>query len=225
MVIMHQILRTLAVARLVCAHLTPVWVPRDTPFLQEADALSKGIDANEWQFPMESIRELEDRFGRFSIDLFASPDNAKCARFYAKEYCSGATGANAFAHSWEGENAWCAPPIGHIITVVRRILAVKMRGVLAIPLWSGAKFWTACFEDGRHAIAVFRDVTVRSVRTVGWRRSKKDILSGTTVWFLLLHFVSSGLGPAGLEAASVPLHSRCMRRLFGKVCDCTDISE
>lgn len=58
----------------------------------------------DWETPQELFEALNREFD-FTIDLAASPSNAKCSRFYtAKE--------NALEKNWEGETAFLNPPYG-----------------------------------------------------------------------------------------------------------------
>jgi hypothetical protein len=57
----------------------PIWVSGDNPFLQKADCLSKGIDSDNWSVGREDFSHLEERFGPFTIDLFATCENKKCS--------------------------------------------------------------------------------------------------------------------------------------------------
>jgi hypothetical protein len=61
----------------------PVWVSRENPFLLKADTISKGIDTDNWDITEKDFYHLSGLFGPFSIDLFATCDNAKCKRFYS----------------------------------------------------------------------------------------------------------------------------------------------
>lgn len=42
-------------------------------------------------------------FHRFTLDVAASADNAKCARFFDEEM-------DGLSRSWAGETVWCNPP-------------------------------------------------------------------------------------------------------------------
>ena len=58
----------------------------------------------DWETPQELFEALNREFD-FTIDLAASPSNAKCSRFYtAKE--------NALEKNWEVETAFLNPPYG-----------------------------------------------------------------------------------------------------------------
>jgi phage N-6-adenine-methyltransferase len=60
----------------------------------------------------EMFGPLNDRF-HFTIDVAASPANAKCERFYT-------TADNGLAQSWAGERVWCNPPYSNIVPWVAK---------------------------------------------------------------------------------------------------------
>jgi hypothetical protein len=86
-----------------------------------ADSLSRFKCDAEWLLDMRVFRQLESSFGPHSIDLFASADNAKLPRFFSMLGGQGAAGANALLQSWEGENAYCAPPWSLIGRVLKKL--------------------------------------------------------------------------------------------------------
>ncbi len=57
------------------------WVPRDENTL--ADELSKLLIPDDFSLSRKYFRQLEDRFGPHSIDLFLSNENNLCDRFYS----------------------------------------------------------------------------------------------------------------------------------------------
>lgn len=61
---------------------------------------------DDWATPMQTFRELDHEFG-FGLDVCASADNAKCARYFTKEQ-------DGLAQSWEGV-CWMNPPYGEVI--------------------------------------------------------------------------------------------------------------
>jgi hypothetical protein len=78
----------------------PIWVSWDNPFLLKADAFSKGIDTDNWEIAISDFDHLSTLMGPFSVDLFATKDNAKNVRFYSRTFKGGSLGVDAFAHSW-----------------------------------------------------------------------------------------------------------------------------
>lgn len=61
----------------------------------------------EWETPQDLFNKLDQEFG-FTLDVAASPANAKCTVFFTREQ-------NGLAQSWAGETCWCNPPYGQAI--------------------------------------------------------------------------------------------------------------
>lgn len=61
---------------------------------------------DEWATPQDLFNELNSEFG-FTLDVCASPDNAKCKRFFTRE-------TNGLAQKWTGV-CWMNPPYGDVI--------------------------------------------------------------------------------------------------------------
>ncbi len=79
------------------------WVPREENTL--ADELSKLLIPDDSRLSHEFFRKFEERFGPFTVDLFASGANSQCEKFYSLQWCRGTAGVNAFAFNWGGEFA------------------------------------------------------------------------------------------------------------------------
>lgn len=58
----------------------------------------------EWATPQTFFDELNKEFN-FTLDPCATPQNAKCKRYFTKEI-------NGLAQSWQGEIVFCNPPYG-----------------------------------------------------------------------------------------------------------------
>lgn len=65
-----------------------------------------------WTTPDKTFRELDDEF-HFTIDVAASAENTKCARFYDEA-------ADGLSKSWAGEVVWCNPPYNNIAAWVEK---------------------------------------------------------------------------------------------------------
>ena len=61
-------------------------------------------NGREWATPPEVFDPLHAEFG-FTVDACATPDNAKCARFWSEA-------DNGLAQNWTGERVWMNPPYG-----------------------------------------------------------------------------------------------------------------
>ena len=59
-----------------------VWVPHK--FNEEADALSKTLDYDDWTTTLVFSDQINCAWGPFIIDLFASHKNSKTLRFNSK---------------------------------------------------------------------------------------------------------------------------------------------
>lgn len=59
---------------------------------------------NEWATPQAFFDELDKEFN-FTLDPCATPQNAKCARYFTKEI-------DGLSQSWYGEIVFCNPPYG-----------------------------------------------------------------------------------------------------------------
>jgi len=61
---------------------------------------------DEWQTPQDFFDRLNEEF-HFTLDVCATPENAKCPRYYTKR-------DNGLIQKWEGV-CWMNPPYGRVI--------------------------------------------------------------------------------------------------------------
>lgn len=80
-----------------------------------------------WETPQDFFDSLDDEF-HFTLDVCATRENAKCARFYTKE-------ANGLHQPWDGV-VWCNPPYGREIGkwVFTAAVASGVRGTTVVML-------------------------------------------------------------------------------------------
>lgn len=62
---------------------------------------------NEWSTPQDLFEKLNKEF-LFTLDPCATPENAKCAKFYTAE-------DDGLKQSWDNERVFCNPPYGRQI--------------------------------------------------------------------------------------------------------------
>jgi hypothetical protein len=214
---MRQTLQVLELARGLNLDLQPIWVSRDDPRIQRADAMSKEINTDDWSIHEDAFRELERWAGPFTVDLFANAQNRKVEKFFSYTYADSCAGVDAMVHSWSGETVYCAPPISMILRVVRKLEKSKTTGVLLVPLWRGAKFWLHAFPDGRHLSGLFSEMRKMRIKTDSWSVSPKDCFGGGKwVHFLALRIQGTGSG----FQDSVVKKDKCFSRMFDKDCVC-----
>ncbi|OHB70490.1 MAG: adenine methyltransferase [Planctomycetes bacterium RBG_13_63_9] len=63
-------------------------------------------DSAEWATPQDLFDRLNREFG-FELDVCATPENAKCARYFTRE-------RNGLRQTWGGV-CWCNPPYGRTV--------------------------------------------------------------------------------------------------------------
>lgn len=92
----------------------------------------------EWATPQELFDRLNAKY-QFTIDVCATPENAKCQRFYTKE-------DDGLSKDWSGERVWCNPPYGRVISEwVAKAYSVRDRALIVMLL--PARTDTKWFHD------------------------------------------------------------------------------
>jgi hypothetical protein len=138
------------------------WVPRELN--EEADALSKVMDRDDWGINENIFRYLSQTYGPCTIDLFASNLSHKVNRFYSKYWCVGALGVDSFAYDWSNEMCWIVPPPNLIPKVIAQCRRCKAKGILVTPKWKSAFFWPVIhdgtnWETGIHLLREYKNPT------------------------------------------------------------------
>lgn len=81
-----------------------------TPTAEEVRSTRLGVHfsstTDEWATPQDLFDELHREF-KFTLDVCASPENAKCKRFFTRE-------TDGLAQDWAG-TCWMNPPYGDVI--------------------------------------------------------------------------------------------------------------
>jgi hypothetical protein len=90
--LMRLALQVLELAFNLNLDLNAIWVFRSDPRLQKADALAKQVNLDDW-FILTLFNTLQQWFGVFSIDLFATPENFKVARYYSYSFAASCAAA------------------------------------------------------------------------------------------------------------------------------------
>ena len=98
------------------------WIPRTEN--QKADAISRladAVDIDDWGISTEFFQILNNKWGPFTVDLFANFYNNKCPKFYSMFYSTGSAGTDAFLQNWGGENVFMVPPISLVTNALRHV--------------------------------------------------------------------------------------------------------
>ena len=114
------------------------WVPRENNVV--ADSLSKLVDTDDWAIAKNIFAFLSQRYGPFSIDLFASSSSKQLDRFYSRFWCPGSLGVDSFAYNWANEHCWVVPPPKLVPRVLTHMKTCKTRGLMIVPRWQSAMF-------------------------------------------------------------------------------------
>ena len=144
------------------------WVPRELNNC--ADDISKLADTDDWQLDPNLFAFLDDLWGPFTLDTFATPANALCGRFFSKFRTPGSAGVDAFANFWGNDLLWINPPFGAIAQVLSKLRSDRARAALIIPLWAGRHWWPILFPDGDQTADFVHDIFFLP-RSIGLFRS------------------------------------------------------
>ena len=97
-----------------------------------------GAATVEWSTPDDLFSGLDVEF-HFTLDPCATPDNAKCGRFYTREQ-------DGLSQSWAGETVWVNPPYGRSMTkwiekAQQEAETAEATTVLLIPARTNTRWW------------------------------------------------------------------------------------
>lgn len=116
------------------------WLPRDLN--QCADYFSNLFESDEWGVSNTLFELLAGRWAPFDVDWFASEHNAKTERFYTSYWSPNCIGIDAFSEFWATYNGLFDPPINLISRILMHMAMCPAYGVLVLPLWRSASFWS-----------------------------------------------------------------------------------
>ena len=111
--------------------------------LNPADYWSRILrDKADWQWrPAVAYRNMH-RWGRRTIDLFASRGTALLSRYCSSVPDPGAEHSDAFSMSWEGEQGWINPPWNRLLEIMAKLEEEPLaEATLLVPWWPGQPWW------------------------------------------------------------------------------------
>lgn len=96
---------------------------------------------NEWATPQAFFDELNKEFN-FTLDPCATPQNAKCDRYFTKEI-------DGLSQSWRGEIVFCNPPYGRDLSkwVAKAYTETLSGGATLVVMLIPARTDTSYFHD------------------------------------------------------------------------------
>ncbi len=90
---------------------------------------------DEWETPKDFFQKLDDEF-HFDLDVCATPENAKCKRYFTKEQ-------DGLKQEWKG-TCWMNPPYGRQISLWGKKALDSARGatvVCLLPSRTDTQWW------------------------------------------------------------------------------------
>lgn len=124
--------------------LVATWIPRELNTV--SDSLSKRQDLCDWQLNPLVFLSLWEKWGPFSVDLFASDTNRQFLPFFSYMHSPDALAVNAFTQLWP-PTAWCNPPFAVIGRALVHASVCRTRMVMIAPFWPGASWWHQLVEN------------------------------------------------------------------------------
>jgi site-specific DNA-methyltransferase (adenine-specific) len=98
----------------------------------------------DWETPQALFDELNAEFG-FTVDVCATPRNAKCAFFFSPEQ-------DGLAQDWERRVCWMNPPYGRQISAwIDKALRQRAKGatiVCLVPSRTDTRWFQKCIDAG-----------------------------------------------------------------------------
>ncbi|CAK1588906.1 unnamed protein product [Parnassius mnemosyne] len=101
-----------------------------------ADTASRIVNSDtEWSLSNEAFQSIINHFGQPEIDLFASRDNTKCAKFISWKQDPDAVSVDAFTADWNNYYFYAFPPFSLILKCLRKIIYDNAHGIIVYPNW------------------------------------------------------------------------------------------
>lgn len=120
------------------------WVPREQNDI--ADTISKMGDTDEWEVTVEFFDFMNELWGPYDIDRFASHRNRKVQRYNSKFIDFETEAVDAFTQFWGHSNNWLTPPIRLVTRTIFHLLHCKASGTIIVPKWPSCSFWPILFK-------------------------------------------------------------------------------
>ena len=111
-----------------------------------ADRLSRLKDQDDWKLNPILFREAQDRWGKPTIDRFATANNSQCRRYNSRFMDPTTEARDAFSQRWKGELNWINPPWALIGRVLAKLRAEQAEAILTVPYWTSQYWWPELTE-------------------------------------------------------------------------------
>ena len=116
-----------------------VWRRRNTEEIVLCDKISKTFDLSEYRIQMDSFNKLQEEFGPWTMDWFASDWSSRLDRFASRFWTVGSEHTDAFSQDWGEEEGFFHPPLEVLASVLEKVEKYGARGVIVVPDWPGSE--------------------------------------------------------------------------------------
>jgi len=124
------------------------WIPREQN--EFADWYSKLVEPHDVQLNPTIFHSLQQAWGRFSIDLFASHENHLMIPYFSRYWTPNTHGVNAFNFKWP-HHSYANPPFKLIPRVIDYAHEQNLRGLcIILPFWTGSIWFHKLTSDGMY---------------------------------------------------------------------------
>ena len=96
---------------------------------------------NHWKLNPKVFNLIEEQWGPFHTDLFATEQNRQLDKYYSKDEEPLSAGTNSFKQIWEVEGCYANPPWSLLDKTVRRIREERLKVVLISPYWPSMEWF------------------------------------------------------------------------------------
>ena len=132
---------------------------------------------------MESFRELEEEFGPWDIDWFASDWSKRMDRFASRYWTVGNEYTDAFSQVWNEDVGFFHPPLHDLARVMEKVKRDGARGVVVVPDWPGSEVDSIMIQVGV-------GVELKEIRRVSFESpvwKKDDTFRGTPAFGMRIY--------------------------------------
>ena len=128
------------------------WRSRDDPFLVHADFGSRMFDQSSYSLDYDSFMAMVEFFNfHLDVDGFADHWNRKCISYYTRFPDPHCSAVNFFAQKLDQNlSYYCFPPPSMVTATILHMHAFNAHGLLLLPVWKSAAFWSNIVPDGQH---------------------------------------------------------------------------
>ena len=125
-----------------------IWRRRNTEEIVLCDKISKTFDLSEYRIEDASFHKLQEEFGPWEMDWFASNWSNRLDRFTSRFWTVGCEWTDAFSQSWEEDEGFFHPPLDLLASVMEKIEKYGARGILVVPDWPGSEADSIMIQAG-----------------------------------------------------------------------------